>query len=316
VKRVAITLVLLMYFVPVLQAKPATRFLPLIGASAGKHSAPNHESTVLRLPARLPIKAPEITAAGDIARPRSPGRPQRATAALIERLNPAAALTLGDNQYERGAQADFNASYDPSWGQFKAKTYPVPGNHDHYTAGAAGYFAYFGARAHGRTGWYSYDLGPWHLVALDSVLGGAPPRAELRFLRRDLSADRHLCQLAYFHHPLFSSGNAHGGDHAMRAFWTILQAHGVDVVLNGHDHDYERFARMLSGGMLSTRGIREFVVGTGGAGIRTFSAPVHGSQVRLRDFGVLRMRLLPTGYRFQFIRTDGRVLDQGMTSCH
>jgi len=259
---------------------------------------------------------PVIAAAGDIARPRRPGRAQTATAALIRRLNPRAVLTLGDNQYDRGALSDFRTSYGPTWGRFKAKTFPVPGNHDHETPGASGYFSYFGKRTHGHRGWYSYGLGSWRMIALDSINGGTPPPAELRWLRHELRRHRRGCQLAYFHHPRWSSGE-HGSNARMGAYWSILQHYGVDVVLNGHDHDYERFARLLPSGRPSARGIREFVVGTGGASLRNFGPrKARGSQVRRVVNGVLRMHLLHRGYGWKFIRVGGATVDHGATRCH
>lgn len=280
-------------------------------APAGARVAP---ATDPRTQARA-FLGPVIVAAGDIARPGSPGTGQRATARLIGRIRPAAVLTLGDNQYDRGALADYRSSYDPTWGRYRAKTFPVPGNHDHYTPGASGYFDYFGARTHGSRGWYAFDLGRWHLVALDSGTGGRPPAEEVRWLRRNLQASDRRCQLAYFHHPRWSSGE-HGSSSSMAAFWTVLQRFGVDVVLNGHDHDYERFARMRPDGSRSLRGIREFVVGTGGAGIRGFNRIARGSQVRIGAIGVLKMRLMRGAYRFAFVTPGGRVRDRGVTSCH
>jgi hypothetical protein len=260
---------------------------------------------------------PVITAAGDIAIRNHPGRAQTATAALIRRVNPNAVLTLGDNQYPRGELSDFRTSYAPTWGRFLGKTFPVLGNHDHDTPRARGYFAYFGKRSHGRPGWYAYSLGSWRMIALDSIFGGAPPGAELRWLRHELRNHPRGCQLAYFHHPRFSSGSENGSNPRMRAFWSILQRYGVDVVLNGHDHDYERFSRLLPSGRPSPRGIREFVVGTGGATLRPFgNRIVRGSEVRRVMNGVLRMQLRRGSYGWAFIRIGGAIKDRGTTPCH
>ncbi len=283
-----------------------------------RHHLPRHR---VHRPAgrRHPARpgGPVITAAGDIARENGPGGPQTATAALIRRINPTAVLTLGDNQYPNGSLGEFRSSYAPTWGRFRAKTFPVPGNHEYETAGARGYFAYFGRRAHGRPGWYAYTLGSWRMIALDSITGDDPPSAELRWLRRELGHHHRRCQLAYFHHPRFSSGSSHGSNPNMGAFWNILQRYHVDVVLNGHDHDYERFARLLPSGHPSVHGIREFVVGTGGAGIRSFGKRiVRGSQVRRSKAGVLRMQLHHRSYGWKFIRTGGKIADRGATNCH
>ena len=296
----------------------ALALLLIVAADTAGASGPPRDRTASRAAHMRPERktAPVIAAAGDIARPNRPGKPQRATAALIRRLNPTAVLTLGDNQYDRGALSDFRTSYGPTWGRFRAKTFPVPGNHDHETPGARGYFTYFGKRAHGPRGWYAYGLGSWRMIALDSIVGASPPGAELRWLRRELRKHPRGCQLAYFHHPRWSSGE-HGSNTHMGAFWTILQNHGVDVVLNGHDHDYERFTRLLPSGRPSVRGIREFVVGTAGASLRSFGPRVaRGSQVRRVVNGVLRMHLLLGSYQWRFIRVGGRTLDHGSTRCH
>ncbi|HET6622980.1 MAG TPA: Calx-beta domain-containing protein, partial [Gaiellaceae bacterium] len=171
---------------------------------------------------------------------------QRATSDLLVRKRYAAVLALGDLQYEDATRAKFGASYDPSWGRLRSITRPVPGNHEYRTDGADGYFGYFGAAAGDPAkGYYSYDLGGWHLVALNSSCSevggcGAGSRQE-RWLRADLAASSAPCTLAYWHHPRFSSGS-HGSDPSYEAFWRALYEAGADVVLVGHDHDYERFA--------------------------------------------------------------------------
>jgi acid phosphatase type 7 len=254
-----------------------------------------------------------IAAAGDIAcdpasRSFHGGRGSanachmRATARLLGRLNPAVVLTLGDNQYENGTLAKFRRSYDRSWGRLKGRTRPAPGNHDYRTRTAAGYFGYFGAAAGRRSrGYYSFDVGAWHLIALNSECGhvggcGKGSRQE-RWLRADLAAHPARCTLAYWHKPRFSSG-MHGNDATYTAFWRALYRAGADVVLVGHDHDYERFAAQTPAGRADpARGIRQFVVGTGGKthyGFRTIRA---NSRVRNSGtFGVLRLTLHPSGY--------------------
>jgi acid phosphatase type 7 len=269
------------------------------------------------LSAPVPIAAAgggsTIAAAGDIACPH-PCSAQRSTTRLIQRLNPTAVLALGDNQYQHGALKSYRRSYRPTWGRFQSITNPVPGNHDYETRGARGYYRYFGAPAHRRTGgYYSYDMGAWHFVALNSEVR---TRAETRWLRRDLHADGHECELAYWHEPRFSSGVEHGGTRAVAGWWRILYRAGVDVVLNGHEHNYERFARLSPGGRKRRRGIREFVVGTGGGYLYRLGRPVHGSERRLVTHGVLSMELGPTRYRWRFIKTGGGVGDRGRTSCH
>jgi hypothetical protein len=261
--------------------------------------------------------APVITAAGDIAREGMPSHPQRRTARLVRSLDPAAALTLGDNQYPDGALADFRSSYDPTWGRFKGITRPVPGNHEYHTERADGYFDYFGWRAHrGHGGYYSFNIGAWHLVAVNSGRGGISGR-QIAWVRRDLRGNDATCDLAYWHHPRWSSG-VHGSDRAMAPLWRVLFGQGVDVVLNGHDHHYERFAPLSPTGRVRPhRGMREFVVGTGGGELRGFEHAIHGSQRRIADvFGVLRLKLLSSSYTWHFVDTNGNVRDRGRHGCH
>ncbi len=194
---------------------------------------------------------------------------QRLTASLLAKGGYAAVLALGDEQYERGALSDFRAEYDAAWGAVKSLTFPVPGNHDYGTTRAAGYYAYFGSRAGDASrGYYSFDIGTWHLIALNSncgAVGGCDESSpQGRWLSADLAANPNACTLAYWHHPRFSSG-PHGNDNTYDGFWRILFAAGADVVLVGHDHLYERFAPQNPDARGDdARGIREFVVGTGG----------------------------------------------------
>lgn len=266
--------------------------------------------------AAMVIRDPTLVAVGDIARRNSPSPSQRATARLAASLDPDAVIVLGDAQYDVGAYSDFLSSYDPTWGRLYSRTHPVPGNHEYLTAGAAGFFRYFDARIPRNAGYYSFNLGAWHVVALNSYNGLTPPAAELEWLRADLAADRHMCQLAYWHHPRWSSGAAGVTSPLMEAFWHVLYRDGVDVVLNGHDHLYERFARRRPSGRLAANGIRQFTVGTGGHGLFTFGAPAHASRARIRAFGLLRLVLHETSYRWSFRKITGRVRDSGSTPCH
>jgi hypothetical protein len=254
---------------------------------------------------------PVITAAGDIAPPGI--RHQQQTSDRVLAIDPTLALALGDEQYPAGSLADFRAFYSPTWGRFKAKTRPAPGNHEYLTAGAAGYFAYFGtaARPHGAS-YYSFDLGSWHLIALDSNISRAAGSAQERWLRRDLAVTSKRCLLAFWHHPRFSSGTHHGNNPSVAPFWNDLYAAQADLVLNGHEHNYERFARQAPNGRASAQGIREFVVGTGGNGHYRFGPPKPNSQARNdTTFGVLKLTLHPTSYSWQFVADTGRVLDAG-----
>jgi hypothetical protein len=259
---------------------------------------------------------PIVTAAGDIAARRRPNEAQTKTAALIRQIDPTAVLTLGDNQYPDGRLRDFQSSYDPTWGVFRSKTYPTPGNHEYRTPNARGYFRYFGRRAHRpHGGYYAFDIGKWHLIAINSGKSGISA-AQLEWIRGDLRLSDARCELAYWHHPRWSSGE-HGSDGRVGSLWQVLFRLGVDVVLNGHDHDYERFAPMRPSGTYAPRhGIREFVVGTGGAHLDPFGPALRNSQRRISQHGVLKLTLSPRSYRWAFIRIDGHVTDHGWYPCH
>jgi acid phosphatase type 7 len=233
----------------------------------------------------------------------------------------AAVLAVGDEQYPRGELEHFQASYDPTWGRVKAITHPVPGNHEYGTPGAAGYFSYFGTAAGDPSeGYYSVDVGSWHLVALNSgdCYGAVPcgvGSAQEQWLRADLAADDAACTLAFAHHPRFSSG-LYGGFSRVRPFWRALYEDGAELFVAGHDHDYERFAPQAPGGDADPAGIREFVVGTGGASLRTFQEVQPNSEERLLRFGVLELSLQESAYTWAFISEDGRLRDFGSAACH
>ena len=246
----------------------------------------------------------------------------KATSDLMLGLGLTAVLLLGDNQYEDGAAKKYQASYDPSWGRLKAITRPVPGNHDYVTPGAAAYYAYFGAAAGDPAkGYYSWDLGGWHLIALNSncdAVGGCGAKSpQTKWLAADLAAHPGVCTLAYWHHPRFSSG-PHGDDATYDAFWQALYAAHADVILNGHDHVYERFAPQSPAAAADpAKGIRQFTVGTGGKVLTSFPVIRDNSEVRNASaFGVLEMTLHPNGYTWRFLSDSGAVLDQGAGLCH
>jgi acid phosphatase type 7 len=274
-----------------------------------------------------------IAGAGDIAcDPKSPtfnggyGTPtacaQMRTSDLLLQINPDVVFTVGDNQYEDGTLENFLASYDPSWGRLKSITRPAAGNHEYHVPGATGYFDYFGSQAGDRaTGYYAYDLGDWRLYVVNSncaqVGGCGAGSPQEQWLREDLVANPRACSLAYWHHPRFSSGS-HGHSTSMQAIWRALYDHRADVVIAGHDHIYERFARLNAMGNLdSARGIRSFVAGMGGKNLYSFNMPAPGSEVRNADtFGVLTLVLHDGSYEWEFVPVaGGSFTDSGSEPC-
>jgi Calcineurin-like phosphoesterase len=263
-----------------------------------------------------PATAPPavFVGAGDIA---DCGPGAASTARLLDALG-GTIFTAGDNAYGAGTEAEFATCFAPTWGRHLARIRPSPGNHDYATAGAAGYFGYFGERAgpSGR-GYYSFDLGAWHIVSLNSNVSVAAGSEEDRWLAADLAAARQRCVLAFWHHPRFSSA-LHGSDASLTDLWRTLYDARADLVVNGHDHTYERFAPQTpSGAADSIRGIREFVVGTGGAPLYPFVQIAPNSEVRYNaGWGVLKLSLDETGYAWTFIPADGAAFaDSGTGRC-
>ena len=242
------------------------------------------------------------------------------TAKLLDSLNSIddTVFTLGDNVYDAGTTTQFNTCYAPTWGRHKARTRPAPGNHEYLTSGASGYFGYYGASAGPpNLGYYSYDVGAWHIVSLNSETDASATSAQVQWLRDDLALHRAACTLAYWHKPLYSSGT-HGDLANMQQVWKLLYENGADLVLNGHDHDYERFAPQDPYGRADPNGIREFVVGTGGADRRGISvAQPNSERFDSSTFGVLKLTLHPASYDWQFIPVKGHSFtDSGSGVCH
>ena len=262
-----------------------------------------------------------LIAAGDIAqcgRSGYVGTGAEATARLIDSL-PGTVVALGDLAYPNGTERDFRGCYEPTWGRFKDRTKPTPGNHEHNTPGATPYYAYWGEQAGPvGEGFYSFELGPWHIIALNSNLLEGPLKSKQEeWLAADLERHPTRCALAFFHHSRFTSGG-HGSDPRLDSLWRILHAQGVDVVLGGHDHDYERFAPQdPDGNRDQQRGIRQFVVGTGGARLTPFLWLQPNSEMRINEVhGVLRLTLRADSYQWEFLSApDGKVLDTGVTRC-
>lgn len=252
-----------------------------------------------------------IAAAGDISNAEL--GMQRVTSDLVLDGGYDAVLTLGDNQYPRGELLNFERYYAPTWGRFKAITWPSVGNHEYGTKGAAGYFDYFGARAGKRDeGYYSFELGDWHLIALNSNCGDVgcgPGSPQLTWLTADLAATKKKCVLAYWHHPRFSSG-PHGNAANTAPLWDALAAAHSDVVLSGHDHIYERFE--------PRDGIQSFVVGTGGSSHYPVALAGAGSATHdAETFGILELQLGAGAYAWRFLSVPGATFtDTGRGSCH
>jgi hypothetical protein len=249
-----------------------------------------------------------VAAAGDIS--ESELGDQRATSDLVLEEKPDRVLVLGDSQYPNGSPEDYSNYYDATWGRFEERTSPAPGNHDQY--GSSGYEEYFGPPGP----WYSFDLGNWHLVSLDS--NHADDEEQHSFMDDDLESDDHLCDLAYWHHPRWSSGSDHGSIGSSQPLWKRAVDSGVDIVLAAHDHVYERFDRLDREGRPAPDGTLQIVVGTGGAEQHDdfFADPVTGSNTRLDQVhGVLFLKLKESSFSGEYTTVDGEVLDRFEDDC-
>ncbi|HEX2089782.1 MAG TPA: DNRLRE domain-containing protein [Actinomycetota bacterium] len=295
--------------------------------AAGNRSS---KSSVVSMTTSALPSYPVVAAAGDIA--CSPGSSsfnggngtatncrQKYTSNSLANARFSAVLPLGDIQYEAGEYNNFLNSYHPSWGRVKSITRPAVGNHEYRTSGAAGYFQYFGAAAGDPSkGYYSFNLGSWHLIALNSSIARDASSAQVRWLANDLAANTKPCVLAYWHHPRWSSGSNHGSDASVAPFWNTLHAARADVVLVGHDHLYERFALQNTTGGADPNGIRQFTVGTGGKSLYPFGTIRANSEARNNTtYGVLMLKLQPSSYSWRFIPEAGKTYtDSGSTTCH
>jgi 3',5'-cyclic AMP phosphodiesterase CpdA len=263
-------------------------------------------------PPPIPSGPQVFVGAGDIGQC---GGSSEQTARLLDGIG-GTVFAAGDLAYFSGSRQDFQNCYDPTWGRHRGRTRPVPGNHEYESAGAAPYFEYFGlAAGPPGLGYYSFDLGAWHVVALNSNIAASASSTQGVWLQSDLAASRARCTIAYWHHPLFSSG-PNGNSQGMRDAWRLLYAAGAEIVLGGHDHLYERFAPQDPDGRPdSARGIREFVVGTGGANLYQPVGAQPNSEIQISAFGVLRLTLDSDGYDYEFVPVSGR-RDSGRGTCH
>ena len=261
-----------------------------------------------------------LVGAGDISECRSSG--DSATARLLTSVG-GTVFTLGDNVYESGTPWEFRACFGPTWGRFKGRIRPAVGNHEYQSGWGNGYWGYFGGRAGPKgKGWYSYSAGAWRVIVLNSNCHKVNCRKgseQERWLRAELARHTNKCTLAYFHHPRFSSDGNHGNGWEVGPFWEALYDHGADLILSGHAHSYERFAPQTPWGKHDpTHGIRQIVVGTGGAGLYDMRSARPNSQVRnANTLGVLKLNLSSDSYRWNFIPQAGkRFRDSGHGKCH
>lgn len=318
---VAAAALVAMIALPVLATPP-----PDAGRAPGTHPTkkpkPTPAATATPAPTALPTSTPAavtLVGAADIASCSSSG--DEATANLLDGIA-GTVFTAGDNAYDSGTSTEFTNCYDPTWGRHKARTRPAAGNHEYNTAGATGYYGYFGAAAGDPTkGYYAYDLGAWRIYVLNSncsVVACAAGSTQELWLRGDLAANPRACAAAVWHHPRFSDGT-HGNSTSVQAFWQALYDANADLVISGHDHDYQRWAPQTASGALdSARGIVEFVAGMGGrshyAFTRTSANRVAGNDT---SYGVLRLDLAPSSYTFAFVPVAGQSYsDSGSGTCH
>ena len=254
---------------------------------------------------------PVLIGAGDISECQNDN--DELTAQLLDAV-PGTVFTTGDTAYESGTREDFNNCYAPTWGRHRDRTKPVPGNHEYLTENASGYFEYFKNIPE----YYAYDLGTWRIYALNSEIDVSESSPQIAWLKEDLAANPSQCVLAYWHQPRWSSGSHHGSDEDYQTLWQIFYDAGAELILNGHEHNYERFAEMNAEGAVASPGLREIVVGTGGRDLYEFGSPLPASEVRdFSTYGVLKVTLRADGYDWEFIPIAGSAFtDSGSTSCH
>ncbi len=301
-------------------APTATRTPTSTGPTRTPTRTPTSASNPTATPTRTSTLAPTVTSsagdavlvgAGDIS--TCSDNNDEATAKLLDGIS-GTVFNAGDNAYSSGTLSEYTNCYDPTWGRHKARTKSSPGNHEYQTSGASGYFQYF----NNPPAYYAYNLGAWRIYSLNSEIDTSASGAQGSWLQSDLSANPKQCVLAYWHRPRWSSGSTHGSASDMQALWQILYNAGADVVISGHEHNYERFAQMNATGATVSQGLREFVVGTGGVGHYGFASALSSSEVRNSStFGVLKMTLHSGSYDWQFVPIAGSTFtDSGSANCH
>lgn len=299
------------------------------GGSSPAGSSPEGPSAGPASTSNDPTPSPDdpiLLAAGDIAaNPPGAAGNDELTARILDRVvaaNPGrvAIAAVGDLAYESGTAQEFAARYDPTWGRHRDLTLPVPGNHEYKTRGASGYYGYWGARAgEPGLGYYAQDLGAWRLYALNSEIPHDAGSPQVQWLRSDLARHPAVCVLAFTHHPRFSSGS-HGSDGGITPIWQALQDAGAEILLGGHDHNYQRFAPQTATGVRDDgRGVRQWVVGMGGIGLYRFDRPIANTEAwDTSGYGVLQLTLHPASYDFQYLGVDGNAYTDSGTgiACH
>ncbi len=283
-------------------------------AASGPTLVPNHV-VPLSQPVAVEDEGVVFVGAGDIARCYFSAA--QLTARLLDSID-GIVFTAGDNVYQRGTAEEFRECYEPTWGRHKNRTRPSPGNHDYSTKDAVPYYEYFGANAGPPgLGYYSYDVGSWHVLSLNSNISADEASAQMKWLREDISRSQHKCTLAYWHHPVFAS-SARAVNPRMKKIFAELYKHGVDVVVTGHEHVYERLAPLNALGEIDReKGIRSFIVGTGGAILGVFGKTHPASEVRFAKHGVIKFTLKSGSYEWQFVSAlDDSPWDSGSAACH
>ncbi|MBC3873916.1 metallophosphoesterase family protein [Undibacterium flavidum] len=300
-------------------------WLPQTSYADEKSNTPQTRNRVTKPELTLKDSSVTLYAAGDIADCRKTP-PEQSMAARTADLVDAAltqdknanALTLGDNTYPIGKPEEFRECYDKTWGKFKTRTLPSPGNHDYGVPMAAGYYNYFDELAGTeRRGYYQKKLGNWLILSLNSNIKAQAMQAQLQWLKNTLKEYQGKCVLAFWHHPVVSSG-AHGNQSVMQDAWTILADAKADLILSSHDHHYERFTALNAQGLPDPKnGIPSFVVGTGGANLTPLFLIKNGSAFRQNEqHGVLKLQLHTSTYQWEFVSSTHKVLDRGQANCH
>jgi len=320
----AASALLLLAMLSACSQSPKTPTTPTTGGATAAGSPP--ESPPATPPPGAPSPTPPalpptttgqtatLAVVGDIGECGSSGVQQAAK--IVEGIDGQVALA-GDLAYMTGSMTDFMRCFDPYWGQFRRRWHPTPGNHEYDTSGAAGYFQYFGDAGGALAGrsYYSFRAGDWLVLMLDSNVPVGAGSAQFQFVRAELQAHRNPCAMAVWHHPLFSSG-PNGPNVFMRDVWGLLYENKADLVVNGHDHFYERFDKQDVDGRADLNGIRQFIAGTGGAKLYDFQRMTANSQARIKSHGVLKLTLSTSSYAWAFIDATGAIADSGADTCH